>query len=50
MLGLYFLGAGIAYIVWTIACLEANVRKAEALKVSIVCFPIDLNNVLWILL
>ncbi|KAI0968467.1 cytochrome P450 [Xylaria arbuscula] len=52
MLGVFSLGlgAGLAYIIWTIACLEANVRKARPLTVPIVRLPIDSNNVLWILL
>ncbi|KAI1471097.1 putative cytochrome P450 [Daldinia caldariorum] len=44
------LGCALAYIVWSIACLEANVRKARDFQVPIVRLPIDANNVLWILL
>ncbi|TGJ81736.1 hypothetical protein E0Z10_g7023 [Xylaria hypoxylon] len=50
MLALFFVSAGLAYVIWTIACLEANVRKAKALKVPIIRLPIDSNNVMWILL
>ncbi|KAI0146292.1 putative cytochrome P450 [Xylariaceae sp. FL1272] len=42
--------AALAYLIWTIACLEANVRKAKALKVPIVRIQVDSNNVIWILL
>ncbi|KAI0539582.1 cytochrome P450 [Xylaria digitata] len=50
MLASFCVGAGLAYVIWTIACLEANVYKATALKVSIVRLPIDSNNIIWILL
>ncbi|KAI0513196.1 cytochrome P450 [Xylaria bambusicola] len=50
MLAVLFIGAVLAYVAWTIACLEANVRKAKAIKVPVVRLPIDSNNVLWILL
>lgn len=46
LLGCVFL----AYTVWTIVCLEANVRKARSFNVPIVRLPIDSNNVFWILL
>ncbi|CAJ2510407.1 Uu.00g051100.m01.CDS01 [Anthostomella pinea] len=45
-----FLGCAVAYIAWSIACLETNVRKARSLKVPIVRLPIDSNNVFWIIL
>lgn len=50
MFGQILLGCALAYIVWTFACLESNVRKARNLKVPIVRLPIDSNNVFWILL
>ncbi|KAI1121847.1 putative cytochrome P450 [Nemania abortiva] len=50
MLALIALGVNLAYIIWTIVCLEANVRKAKALKVPIIRLPIDSNNNIWILL
>ncbi|KAI1821853.1 putative cytochrome P450 [Xylaria intraflava] len=50
MLTLFCLGAGLAYVAWTVVCLEANVRKARALGIPIVRLPIDSNNVIWILL
>ncbi|KAI0101359.1 putative cytochrome P450 [Nemania sp. FL0031] len=50
MLAFLIVNACLAYVTWTIACLEANVRKAEALKVPTVSLPIDSNNVIWILL
>ncbi|KAI0386948.1 putative cytochrome P450 [Hypomontagnella monticulosa] len=50
MISEILLGCALAYTVWSIACLEANVRKARDLKVPIVRLPIDANNVFWILL
>ncbi|KAI1275122.1 putative cytochrome P450 [Xylaria sp. FL0933] len=50
MLAILCVSAALAYIIWTVACLEANVRKAKALNVPIVRLPIDSNNVTWILL
>ncbi|KAI1413651.1 cytochrome P450 [Hypoxylon sp. FL1857] len=37
----------LAYFVWSIVCLESNVRKARAMGVPFVRLPIDSNNVLW---
>ncbi|KAH8164227.1 hypothetical protein CIB48_g4026 [Xylaria polymorpha] len=37
----------LAYIVWTIVCLELNVRKARALDAPYIRLPIDSNNVPW---
>ncbi|KAI1137607.1 putative cytochrome P450 [Hypoxylon sp. FL0543] len=50
MLAILCVSTALAYVIWTIACLEVNVRKAKALKVPIVRLPIDSNNVIWILL
>ncbi|KAF2964629.1 hypothetical protein GQX73_g8934 [Xylaria multiplex] len=50
MITLFCVGAALAYVIWTIVCLEANVYKATGLKVPIVRLPIDSNNVIWILL
>lgn len=49
MIGEFLLGCALAYIVWTIVCLEANVRKARGFKVPIVRLPIDPNNIFWLL-
>lgn len=40
----------LAYSVWTLACLELNVRKARALRVPIVRTPFGGNNYLWVIL
>ncbi|KAK8066135.1 cytochrome P450 [Apiospora hydei] len=37
-----------AYMVWSVVCLEMNVRKARALKVPLVRIPFDVNNNLWV--
>ncbi|KAI3392482.1 hypothetical protein diail_5646 [Diaporthe ilicicola] len=50
MISQVLLASVLAYIIWTIACLEGNVRKAREFKVPIVRLPIDANNVFWILL
>lgn len=50
MIGELLLGCALAYILWTIACLEANVHKARDFKVPVVRLPIDANNIFWIIL
>ncbi|KAI1840430.1 hypothetical protein JX266_013357 [Neoarthrinium moseri] len=50
MISQLLLGSALAYTVWSIACLEANVRKAREFKVPVVRLSIDENNVFWILL
>ncbi|RYO79854.1 hypothetical protein DL766_003109 [Monosporascus sp. MC13-8B] len=42
-----FLGSVLAYLLWSIICLEINARKARSLKVPFVRIPIDSNNVPW---
>ncbi|KAI1074872.1 cytochrome P450 [Whalleya microplaca] len=43
----FLLSSVLAYFVWSIICLEINVRKARALDVPYVRLPIDSNNVPW---
>lgn len=50
MIGYILLASGIAYVSWSLACLEINARKALALGIPIVRLPIDVNNIFWILL
>lgn len=50
MISQILLGSVLAYVGWTITCLEANVRKARRFKVPIVRLPVDVNNIFWILL
>ncbi|KAK8129154.1 cytochrome P450 monooxygenase [Apiospora kogelbergensis] len=50
MIGYILLASGIAYVAWSLACLEINARKALALGIPIVRLPIDVNNIFWILL
>ncbi|KAI1386060.1 cytochrome P450 [Hypoxylon trugodes] len=46
----FLLGSAVAYLVWSVVCLELNVRKVRAMNVPIVRLPIDSNNVLWVIL
>lgn len=48
MLVSLLLGSMLAYLVWYIFCLEANVRTARALKVPVVRIPFDVNSNLWV--
>ncbi|KAI1775345.1 putative cytochrome P450 [Hypoxylon cercidicola] len=50
MIAQVLLGCAVVYTAWSIACLEANVRKARCLNVPVVRLPIDSNNVFWIIL
>lgn len=50
MIGDLLLGFALTYALWSIVCLEVNVRKARTFNVPIVRLPIDANNVIWILL
>ncbi|KAK8040140.1 cytochrome P450 monooxygenase [Apiospora rasikravindrae] len=50
MLSQVLFSVALAYIGWSFACLEANVRKARSLGVPVLRLPIDVNNVFWILL
>lgn len=43
-------GTALAYLIWSIICLEINVRKARALDVPVVRLPIDTNNIPWVIL
>ncbi|KAM7214819.1 Cytochrome P450 [Rhypophila decipiens] len=42
-------GAVLAYVAWTLFCLELNVRKARAMKVPVIRLPIDPNNIPWLI-
>ncbi|KUJ19296.1 putative cytochrome P450 [Mollisia scopiformis] len=50
MIVLLFLGLALAYLIWTLLCLEANARKARAMKVHVVRIPFDVNNNLWVII
>ncbi|GAB1319536.1 Cytochrome P450 monooxygenase [Madurella fahalii] len=43
----YLLGGALSYVVWTLICLELNVRKARAMNVPCVRILIDSNNIPW---
>src|SRR2546423_1357059 len=49
MLGVILVGLASAYSIWSVVCLEANVRKARALGLPVARLPVDANNVFWIL-
>ncbi|GAW24572.1 hypothetical protein ANO14919_141590 [Xylariales sp. No.14919] len=49
MIILLLLSAALAYLAWTLVCLEVNVRKARALQVPIVRIPVDGNNNIWVI-
>ncbi|TVY78301.1 Cholesterol 24-hydroxylase [Lachnellula suecica] len=38
----------LSYVLWTLACLESNVRKARSLNIPIVRIPIHVNSILWV--
>ncbi|ROW18393.1 hypothetical protein VPNG_00168 [Cytospora leucostoma] len=40
----------LAYLIWSIVCLEINVHKARALNVPVVRVPVDPVNFLWVFL
>ncbi|KAK7978719.1 cytochrome P450 monooxygenase [Apiospora saccharicola] len=40
----------LSYIGWTLICLEANVRKARRLGVPVQRLPVDVHNLLWIII
>ncbi|KND94617.1 Cytochrome P450 3A11 [Tolypocladium ophioglossoides CBS 100239] len=42
------LTSALAYVLWSLACLESNVRKARAIGVPVVRLPIDVHNVPWV--
>ncbi|KAI0536631.1 cytochrome P450 [Xylaria digitata] len=42
-----FLGPVLGYMIWSVATLVENVRKARQLDVPYICLPADGNNVFW---
>ncbi|KAJ0123287.1 hypothetical protein J7T55_011752 [Diaporthe amygdali] len=44
------LGSALAYVFWSLWCMEVNARKARALKVPFVRLPVDVTNVFWLVL
>lgn len=43
----FLFGLVLAYFLWSLICLEINVRKARSLNVPYVRLPIDSNNIPW---
>ena len=46
---LVLLSSAAAYLLWTLVCLEANVRKARAIGVPVVRIPFGVNNYAWVI-
>ncbi|KAI3317209.1 putative cytochrome P450 [Xylariaceae sp. AK1471] len=44
------LSSALAYIVWTLACLEVNVRRARTLQVPVVRIPFSADSNFWVIL
>ncbi|KAI3395406.1 hypothetical protein diail_1335 [Diaporthe ilicicola] len=42
------LGSTLAYLIWSIICLERNVRKVRALNIHAIRIPFDVNNYVWV--
>lgn len=38
------------YCIWSLACLEINMRKARAFKVPLIRTPFGANNYIWVIL
>lgn len=49
MLTILFLPLGVAYILWSLACLEVNVRKARVLGVPVVRVPFGGDSLMWLI-
>ncbi|KAI1308544.1 putative cytochrome P450 [Xylaria venustula] len=49
MILLLFLTSALAYLIWTVVCLEVNVRKARALRIPVVRIPISAESNLWVI-
>lgn len=46
---LLLLAAAMAYLAWTVFCLERNARTARALKVPFVRIPFSVNSYAWVI-
>ncbi|KAI8948537.1 putative cytochrome P450 [Xylaria longipes] len=44
------LSSALAYLVWTLVCLELNVRKARALQIPVVRSPVSAESNLWVII
>lgn len=44
------LGFVVAYLGWSLICMESNAHKARVMKVPIVRLPIDTTNVIWLVI
>lgn len=50
MIPFLLLGVTLAYLGWSLVCMEKNVRKARGMQVPVVRLPVDVTNVLWLTL
>lgn len=50
MIPVLLLGVALAYLGWSLVCMEKNVRKARSMQIPVVRLPIDVTNVLWLTL
>ncbi|KAI5866716.1 putative cytochrome P450 [Durotheca rogersii] len=46
----WLLLSALAYLVWTLICLEANARKARSLQVPVVRIPFSTGSNIWVLI
>ncbi|KAI9845422.1 MAG: hypothetical protein M1837_004900 [Sclerophora amabilis] len=44
------LGLTVAYAIWSLICMEINVRRARTIGIPLVRMPVDPMNVLWLVL
>ncbi|KAI9674467.1 MAG: hypothetical protein M1817_001805 [Caeruleum heppii] len=48
MIPQFILASGVAYLIWSLFCMESNVRRARLVGVPVVRMPIDPMNKLWL--
>lgn len=50
MIAQFLAGVSVAYLIWSLFCMEINVRRARTMGIPLVRVPIDAMNVLWLVL
>ena len=50
MIPFIFFGLSLAYVLWSLVCLERNVRRARSMGIPVIRMPIDPMNVPWLVL
>ena len=48
MILLFLVAVAVAYLVWSLICLELNIRRARTMNIPPIRIPIDPMNVLWL--